>query len=355
MSLSNNMLISRVPYAFSKKLNRFVGVEEVERGLKCDCICPSCKMRLISRKGDSNIHHFAHWEEATEPCSYSYWVSIRDMATQILKEIKCIEIERYLPQYYKPPFLNSSKTIHFYSEIDFNDKNGMDIFFKTNIAPLGIRFLTLEQEREEYKNPCYFLQHLVLIIDIKGIARHQKQTKETLRDIILNNAQIHAPMRYTLYKKENTEKIFADFCLKYERLYQSKSIMEMEDFKTFGLNPMLINHFIQNDFSAINIAKVYYQTMGEHFGKNKPENQHYRVLHEGKLHSFIVCNDEFYATALIMNKFFIFQVTEDRIVLLGSTFKKDDGVKSIITNTANEKKDDNQDRETLQRRYPTLF
>jgi len=356
MNLSNNIFKSHIPYAFSKKLNRYVGVDEVERGLKCDCICPGCRMRLVSKQGDSNIHHFAHWEEAEEPCKYSYWVSIRDMAMQILKEINYIENDKDILKCYKVPFLNRCKYVQFYNEINFNDKKGMDIFFESNLGLLGIRFLTHERERESYKSLCYFSQYITLVIDIRQIIKHPHYMKESLKNIILNNVQICTLKKYTIYEKENIEKVLADFYLKYERLYRSKSIMNMEDLKAFNLNSKLINSFEQSDFSAINIAKVYYHVMYKHFKKNKPKNQHYEVLYEDKLHDFIVYDGEFYGTAFIMNKFFIYQVIEDEIVLIGSTFKKDDKIKSIIiTHIITGKKCNSQNKENFQKKYPSLF
>lgn len=63
---------SNIPYAFSQSLNRLVGVDEVERGLDCNCICPSCGMRLEARQGEINIHHFSHHDKAEVDCQYSF-------------------------------------------------------------------------------------------------------------------------------------------------------------------------------------------------------------------------------------------------------------------------------------------
>lgn len=35
-------------------------ITEEERGLKCNCFCPGCKMKLNARLGNKNRHHFAH-------------------------------------------------------------------------------------------------------------------------------------------------------------------------------------------------------------------------------------------------------------------------------------------------------
>lgn len=87
--------MSLIPFAYSKALKRLVDVAEVPRGLACCCICPSCGMRLQARQGEVNEHHFSHYDKAQSKCEYSYWVSIRDMAKQILKEVKYIKIRQY--------------------------------------------------------------------------------------------------------------------------------------------------------------------------------------------------------------------------------------------------------------------
>ena len=35
-------------------------VDDVENGLACDCVCPSCGQPLMARQGDVRLHHFAH-------------------------------------------------------------------------------------------------------------------------------------------------------------------------------------------------------------------------------------------------------------------------------------------------------
>ncbi len=42
------------------KDNKIVTIDEVERGLACDCVCIYCHARLKARKGDEREHHFAH-------------------------------------------------------------------------------------------------------------------------------------------------------------------------------------------------------------------------------------------------------------------------------------------------------
>ncbi len=52
----------KVPYA--EKEGRLVHVSTVERGLKCDAVCPVCKTAVLARKGAKTRHHFAHYPGA---------------------------------------------------------------------------------------------------------------------------------------------------------------------------------------------------------------------------------------------------------------------------------------------------
>jgi competence CoiA-like predicted nuclease len=48
-------------FALSRTTGRMVDITMVERGLACDCICPSCGATLQARKGRKNRHHFSHY------------------------------------------------------------------------------------------------------------------------------------------------------------------------------------------------------------------------------------------------------------------------------------------------------
>ena len=54
----------RIPFAVRIDTGEMVSVDEVERGLACNCKCPSCDGRLVARKADVNAHHFAKNKES---------------------------------------------------------------------------------------------------------------------------------------------------------------------------------------------------------------------------------------------------------------------------------------------------
>lgn len=50
----------RLPYGL--KENELVTIDDVESGLKCNCVCPNCKQPLIAKKGEVKEHHFSHYK-----------------------------------------------------------------------------------------------------------------------------------------------------------------------------------------------------------------------------------------------------------------------------------------------------
>lgn len=75
-------------------------ISEVPRGKQCGCICPSCKTPLIARQGEKKEWHFAHasravFEATKKECEFSFYVSVRMMARQILDQ----ELKISLPEY----------------------------------------------------------------------------------------------------------------------------------------------------------------------------------------------------------------------------------------------------------------
>lgn len=82
----NDLLI---PFALRERDLALVDVADGPAGIACGCICPSCKSPLIARQGRTKVWHFAHaaridHHETEVPCDFSWPVSIRLMARQLI-------------------------------------------------------------------------------------------------------------------------------------------------------------------------------------------------------------------------------------------------------------------------------
>jgi competence CoiA-like predicted nuclease len=69
-------------------------ISEVERGRK-GYFCPGCRQRMIARKGDIKIHHFAHDPQDVErrgKCSYSDETIRHKLGKEILQHLKHVKV-----------------------------------------------------------------------------------------------------------------------------------------------------------------------------------------------------------------------------------------------------------------------
>jgi competence CoiA-like predicted nuclease len=71
---------------FALNNNELVHVSEVPSGLECECFCPACNAKLVAKKGEKTIHHFAHYK--SEECKYGYETSLHLAAKQMIAEAR---------------------------------------------------------------------------------------------------------------------------------------------------------------------------------------------------------------------------------------------------------------------------
>lgn len=67
----------KIPFGIRGVDGELVDVHDVERGIACGCICPSCKAPLNAKKGDVKEWHFAHvskhgYKNEVAQCDYSF-------------------------------------------------------------------------------------------------------------------------------------------------------------------------------------------------------------------------------------------------------------------------------------------
>lgn len=64
--------------------NKLLHINEVERGIACNCSCPECGDSLIARKGEKNQYHFAH--SSGIECKSAPETAIHKLAKEIILE-----------------------------------------------------------------------------------------------------------------------------------------------------------------------------------------------------------------------------------------------------------------------------
>lgn len=76
---------------------KMVHVDDVSRGIECNCYCPNCHERLLARHGEINAHGFAHHsDQRSANLSNCYKVTMYKLAEHIIK----VEKKLFVPPYY---------------------------------------------------------------------------------------------------------------------------------------------------------------------------------------------------------------------------------------------------------------
>lgn len=71
-----------IPFAWRLSDQQMVGPEDVEKGLKCNCICKACGASLVAKQGAVREWHFAH--HAATDCPSGLETAIHWMAKQLI-------------------------------------------------------------------------------------------------------------------------------------------------------------------------------------------------------------------------------------------------------------------------------
>lgn len=88
---------SKLP--FGLRHGRLIHISDLtieERGLKCNCYCPSCGDKLMTRMGEQNINHFAH---SNSDCKNGVESALHLWAKELIKNANQIIIPRLAIEY----------------------------------------------------------------------------------------------------------------------------------------------------------------------------------------------------------------------------------------------------------------
>lgn len=104
-------------YALSLVKNRLVHIDEVERGLACNCICPCCKQPMIANKGEKNQYYFSHERKGGNTFNKDVCrnETMHRLAIQIIRDRKSVML---------PPYENieKAKKVNFVS-VEVEERN----------------------------------------------------------------------------------------------------------------------------------------------------------------------------------------------------------------------------------------
>ncbi|KXF79936.1 hypothetical protein [Enterovibrio coralii] len=185
-------MVGEVKIAFAKKIltNEIVCIDDVEQGLKCDCICLSCGTQVVARHGQVNAHCFAHVTDndikTDELCSYSPETSLALLVRQELVKLSSICIFDFEGGFEYT--LNINKW-----ELDAQSEYGtVDVVGTTDIGHLiGVHVpfpgsqRTIQLDRDFHIHRCIQVKNSPLLncSTIEGIASLLRQDATLYREL----------------------------------------------------------------------------------------------------------------------------------------------------------------------------
>lgn len=339
-----------IPFGYRKETDEYVDVDEVEKGLACNCICPSCEMRLEARHGDEREHHFKHHVKAKKECDFSYWVAVRSMAKQILEQSKFlnVDVERL---FVATPWKNQIIQLDILAINPRRKPHGFDFELLTSIGYIYIYFVTPENEntgrhRSYLKNqPQYFTTDLILEIDLTTLSSVKRNVKSHLEKLILEELDYKKwvipkyhfkpkPIIPTPAKLEYISSI-----PKYRYDIDSKNISLEEDIpnykKTYVVHKELLTAFdLQENqlrrecIRTLNVAIAFYESKISPKYLEQVCTEDFAILSTGTNLYFICYEKEFYGVAEL-NGFYIYQILDGTPVLIGKSTIFEDVCKEI--------------------------
>ena len=74
-----------------------VHIEDVPRGLACDCVCPSCGEKLEACKGNVRVHYFRHY--SAKECEGAFESQLHLLSKYIIEQNKAVMLPSYEGKY----------------------------------------------------------------------------------------------------------------------------------------------------------------------------------------------------------------------------------------------------------------
>lgn len=190
---------------FGLKNGQLVEVSQVDRGLECGCVCPSCKHPLVARKGEKTIHHFAHYKSAE--CVGALETSLHLAAKDILDRHKKLRIPAVVTSigvgYGEAIYLHSEQTLHFDNVFLEKrlDEIIPDIIIEIKGKPLLIEIAVTHFIDETKRKKIEQLNVSTLEIDLSKLDRQitLEELEKTLIDRIENKKWIYNTKKQSFY------------------------------------------------------------------------------------------------------------------------------------------------------------
>lgn len=248
--MSDNLL-------YGMQNNKLISVDEVERGLKCNCTCPHCGDPLIARQGNDRQHHFAH--SSNKNCKYGYETSLHLLAKEIISKSRSIFLpnieikhtKKYVEIIKKGQTINIDKAIVEYSLDDIKP----DLLISSNNQQYIVEiYVTHKVDEQKYQK---IKQLNIPTIEINLSKYRHNINEETLQDILLNENK----QKYWIYNEFIDNYFFNESHKQIERENEIKEKINKFGIKVNGFTPStcpLGNTYVSHTLNQ-NVIKEFRQ------------------------------------------------------------------------------------------------
>lgn len=268
-------------YALEPATNKMMFVDRVPNGLKCGCICPSCKQTLSAKNGGKiREHHFAHHGDMT--CAGARMTALHLLAQQIIEKEKRVMLPSYDGEYYKKESQEYSfDMVSLEENVKIDDTTlrpdciGTHIDDKETEHKLWIEiFVTNDIKEEGEKHKSIRRSKTACIeIDLSGLLKTD-YSEESVTEIIINSDDKRKWICCPNYDKKNED-------LKQAHLLEEEKQRKEED--------RLIQERKKYEDSLNGIVQEWYKTKDTKFAKQIIEEIRHYPYH-GKKSDFCICN-----------------------------------------------------------------
>jgi len=184
---------SPIFYGIMEDTGTVVTIDDVERGLACGCICPSCGTRLEARKGEKRAHHFAH--ETNKECLYGAEISIYYAFYELLNTSKLFFLpdaklsfnSRKKDELVKKGSLITLTKVEYYND-SINYPPELRCYLGSNCFQIILDFESYYNKKDYQLIREYGKQHNVAVVSVAIEKIEALTTFETLQEYIITPA-----------------------------------------------------------------------------------------------------------------------------------------------------------------------
>lgn len=317
----------KVPFGFHKKTNRYMGIDDALNGLRCGCICPSCKMELMARQGDENEHHFAHHKLAEVECEYSYWVAVRSMAKQILSEKGIFVDYSRIKTFASMPWTEKAVAITKGVSLEHNIRHyQFDAKVDASFGPYYIHLLT-DRENDSGRVRSHFVNqeerntfspYLVLEVDLGDIKKHRNEkANECLDSLLTQKLQsgdwFSSRSSYLDYLRHEKRQ---------EKIEEERKELAARRREEYGRQ----NHTVpspkratKDDTDIVARRMVgFHETMLKSYSYDDKLSQKLSIVYKGRNLWYVSCCNEFFCISY-QGTHIVYEVLDEKIIRLTSS------------------------------------